>query len=140
MSHEGQLSANMQVDDEASVNWGASLGEGSAQGNVAGQSQSRPDLIDLTDLLSKGRSASYSPKPRGRTKSPNTVFRRGGSPTPRQKALGAHIAEVTEKLKRDFDAATSQRKQVWRMLQLLQNLGSQFPKLHSNRRSRGRRK
>ena len=29
MSCEGQLSANMQVDDEASVNWGASLGEGS---------------------------------------------------------------------------------------------------------------
>ena len=105
MSHEGQLSANMQVDDEASVNWGASLGEGSAQGNVAAQSQSRPDL---TDLLSKGCSASYSPTPRGRTKSPNTVFRRGRSPTPRQKELGAHIAKVTEKLKRDFDAATSQ--------------------------------
>ena len=69
------------------------------------QSQSRPDL---TDLLSNGRSASYSPTPRGRTKSPNTVFHRGRSPTPRQKALGAHIAEVTEKLKRDFDAATSQ--------------------------------
>ena len=105
MSHEGQLSTNMQVDDEASVNWGASLGEGSAQGNVAAQSQSRPDL---TDLLSKGRSASCSPTLRGRTKAPNTVFRRGRSPTPRQKALGAHIAEVTEKLKRDFDAATSQ--------------------------------
>ena len=51
MSHEGQLSANMQVDDEASVNWGASLGEGSAQGNVVAQSQSSSDL---TDLLSKG--------------------------------------------------------------------------------------
>ena len=47
MSREGQLSANMQVDDEASVNWGASLGERSAQGNVAAQSQSRPDLTDL---------------------------------------------------------------------------------------------
>ena len=34
----------MQVDDEASVNWSASLGEGSAQGNVAAQSQSLPDL------------------------------------------------------------------------------------------------
>ena len=105
MSREGKLSANMQVDDEASVNWGASLGEGSAQGNVSAQSQSRPDP---TDLLSRGRSASYSPTPRGRTKSPNTVFCRGRSPTPRQKALGAHIAKVTEKLKRDFDAAKSQ--------------------------------
>ena len=105
MSHEGQLSANMQVDDEASVKRGASLGEGSAQGNAAAQSQSRPDL---TDLLSKGRSASYSSTPRGRTKSPNTVFRRGRSPTPRQKELAAHIAKITGKLKRDFDAATSQ--------------------------------
>ena len=69
------------------------------------QSQSSPDL---TDLLSKGRSASYSPTPRGQTKSPNTVFHRGRSPTPRQKALGAHIAKVTQKLKRDFDAAASQ--------------------------------
>ena len=51
---------------------------------------------------------SYSPTLRERTKSPNTVFRRGRSPTPRQKALGAHIAKVTEKLKRDFEAATSQ--------------------------------
>ena len=33
MSREGQLSPNVRVDDEASVNWGASLGEGSAQGN-----------------------------------------------------------------------------------------------------------
>ena len=33
---------------------------------------------------------------------------RGGSPTPCQKALRAHIAKITEKLKRDFDAATSQ--------------------------------
>ena len=137
MSHEGQLNANMQVDDEASVNWGASLGEGSAQGNVAAQSQSRPDL---TDLLSKGRSASYSQTPRGRTKSPNTVFHRGRSPTPRQKALGKHIAKVTEKLKRDLTLRHLKRKPVWCMLQLLQNLGSQLPKLHSNRRSRGRRK
>ena len=82
MSHEGQLSANMQVDNKASVNWGASLGEGSVQGNVAAQNQSRPDL---TDLFSKGHRASYSPTPRGRTKSPNTVFRRGRSPTPRKK-------------------------------------------------------
>ena len=95
----------MQVDNEASVNWGASLGEGSAQGNVSVQSQSRPDP---TDLLTRGRSASYSPTPRGRTKSPNTVFRHGRSPTPRSKALGANIATITEKLKRDFDAATSQ--------------------------------
>ena len=73
MSLEGQLSANMQVDDEASVNWGASLGEGSMQGNVSAQSQSP----DPTDLLSRGRSASCSPTPRGRTKSPNTVFRHG---------------------------------------------------------------
>ena len=36
------------------------------------------------------------------------MFRRGRSPTPRQKAVGAHIAKVAEKLKRDFDAATSQ--------------------------------
>ena len=54
MSREGQLSASMQVDDEASVNCGASLGEGSTQGNVSAQSESRPDL---TDLLSRGRSA-----------------------------------------------------------------------------------
>ena len=46
--------------------------------------------------------------PRGGTKSPNTVFRHGRSPTPRSKALGANIAAITEKLKRDFDAATSQ--------------------------------
>ena len=105
MSREGQLSANMQVDDEASVNWGASLGEGSAQGNVFAQNQSRPDP---TDLLTRERSASYSPTPRGRAKAPNTVFRRGRSPTPRPKALGANIAAITEKLKRDFDAATSQ--------------------------------
>ena len=51
MSREGQLGANMQVDDETSVNWGPLLGEESAQGNVP----------DLKDLLSKGRSASYSP-------------------------------------------------------------------------------
>ena len=82
MSREGQLSANMQVDDEASVNWGASLGEGSAQGNVSEQNQSRPDP---TDLLTRERSASYSPTPRGRAKAPNTVFRRGRSPTPRPK-------------------------------------------------------
>ena len=105
MSREGQFSTNMQVDDEASVNWGASLGEGSAQGNVAAPSQSLPNL---TDLSPRGRSASHSPTPRGRTKSPNTVFRRGRSPTPRSKALGANIAAITEKLKRDFDAATSQ--------------------------------
>ena len=74
MLHEGRLSANMQVDNEASVNWGASLGEGNAQGNVAAHSQSSPDL---TDLLSKGRSASYSPTPRGQTESPNTVFHHG---------------------------------------------------------------
>ena len=30
MSREGQLSATMQVGDGASVNWGASLCEGSA--------------------------------------------------------------------------------------------------------------
>ena len=95
----------MQVDDEASVNWGASLGEGSTQGNVYVQSQLRPDPIDL---LTKGSNASYSLTPRSQTKSPNTVFCHGRSPTPRQKALGAHIAKVTKKLKRDFDAATSQ--------------------------------
>ena len=105
MSREGQLSANMQVDDEASVNWGVSLGEGSAQGNAAAPSQSLANLIDLS---SRGRSASHSPTPRGQTKSPKTVFRRGRSPTPRSKALGANIAAITEKLKRDFDAATSQ--------------------------------
>ena len=87
------------------MNWGAPLGEGSAQGNVSARSQSSPDP---TDLLTRGRSAGLSPTPRGRTKSPNTVFRRGRSPTPCQKELGAHIAKVTEKLKRDFDAATSQ--------------------------------
>ena len=105
MSREGSLSANVQVDDEASVNWGASVGEGSAQGNVAAPSQWLPNL---TDLSSRGRSVSHSPTPRGRTKSPNTVFRRGRSPTPRSKALGANIAEINEKMKRDFDAATSQ--------------------------------
>ena len=105
MSSEGQLSANMQVDDEASVNWGALFGEGSAQGNVATPSQSRPDP---TDLLSRRRSASCLPTPRGRTKSPNTVFCHGRIPTPHQKALGAHIAEVIEKLKRDLDALKSQ--------------------------------
>ena len=105
MSREGQLGTNMQVDDETSVNWGPLLGEESAQGNVAAPSQSFPGS---TDLSARGRSASSSPTLRGRTKAPNTVFRRGRSPTPRQKALGAHIAEVTEKLKRDFDAATSQ--------------------------------
>ena len=62
MSREGQLSANMQVDDEASVNWGASLGEGSAKGSVSAQNQSRPDP---RDLLSRGRSASCLPTPRG---------------------------------------------------------------------------
>ena len=105
MSREGQMSANMQVDDEASVNWGASLGEGSAQGDVATQSGLRPDR---THLLSRGRSASCSPTPGARTKPPNTVYRRGRSPTPCQKPLGQHIAEMTEKLKRDFHASTSQ--------------------------------
>ena len=105
MSREGQMSANMQVDDEASVNWGASLGEGSAQGDVAVQSGLRSNQ---TDLLSRGRSASCSPTPGTRTKPPNTVYRRGRSPTPRQKPLGEHIAEMTEKLKRDFHASTSQ--------------------------------
>ena len=94
----------MQVDNEASVNWGASLGEGSAQGNVSTQNQSRPDP---TDLLTRGGSASYSPAPRGRGKSPNTVFRHGRSPTPRSKALGANIAAITEKLKPDFHVAPS---------------------------------
>ena len=75
MSREGQLGANMQVDDETSVNWGPLLGEESAQGNVPGS----------TDLSARGRSASSSPTLRGRTKAPNTVFRRGGSPTPRSK-------------------------------------------------------
>ena len=107
MSREGQLSANMQVDDEASVNWGASLGEGSSLNNVVAPIQSLPNL---TDLLSRGRSASHSPTPRGRTKSPNTVLHRGRSPTPRSKALGEHVAALTEKLKRDFDASTCQTK------------------------------
>ena len=40
--------------------------------------------------------------------SPNTVFHRGRSPTPRPKALGEHVAALTEKLKRDFKASTSQ--------------------------------
>ena len=79
----------MQVDNEASVNWGALLGEGSAQDNVTMQSQSR---ADLTDMLSRGRSANCSPMPRGRAKSPNIVFCHGRSPTPHQKALGEHIA------------------------------------------------
>ena len=95
----------MQVDDEASVNWGASLGEGSAQGNVAAPSQSFPGS---TDLSARGRSASSSPTLRGRTKAPNTVFRRGRSPTPRSKTLGENIAAITEKLKRDFEATASQ--------------------------------
>ena len=105
MSREGHLSANMQVDDEASVNWGPLLGEENAQGNVVAPSQTRPDP---TDLFSRGRSASHSPTPRGRTKSPNTVFHRGRSPTPRSKALGENTAALTEKLKRDFQATTSQ--------------------------------
>ena len=105
MSCEGQLSANMQVDDEASVNWGASLGEGSAQGNIVVQSQSHPDL---TDLLSRGCSTSCSPTPRGQTKPPNIVIHCGRSPTRRQKPLGVHISKVKEKLKRDFDVVTSQ--------------------------------
>ena len=52
----------MQVDNEASVNWGMSLGEGNAQGNLAAKSQSHPDL---TDLLSRGHTASSSLMPRG---------------------------------------------------------------------------
>ena len=99
------MNASIQVNDEASVNWGVSLGERSAQGNVAAQSQSRPDL---TNLLSRGRSASCSLMPIGETKSPNIVFCRGQSPTPCSKALGENIAVITEKLKRDFDVATSQ--------------------------------
>ena len=102
---KGQLSTNMQVDDEASVNWGASLGEGNAHGNVFTQSQPRPHP---TNLLTRGHSASYSPTPRGRTKLPNTMFRRGRSPTLRSKVLGANIATITKKLKRDFDTTTSQ--------------------------------
>ena len=86
----------MQVDDQASVYWGASLGEGSVQGYVSAQSQWHPDP---TDLLIRGRSASYSPTPRGQTKSPNTVFHRGRSPTLRSKALGANIVAITEKLR-----------------------------------------
>ena len=74
MSREGQLSTNMQVDDEASVNWGPLLGEENAQDNVAAPSQTRPGP---TEYFSRGRSASHSPTPRGRKKSPNTVFRRG---------------------------------------------------------------
>ena len=106
MSREGQLSANVQVDDEGYVNQGAPFDEGSEQGNsVAAQSQLRPDP---TDLLARGRSASCSPTPTGGTKSPNTVFYHGRSPTPHQRALGAHIAEVKKNLKRDFDATTSQ--------------------------------
>ena len=93
MSHEGQLSANMQVEDEASVDWGASLGERSAQGNVAAQSQLSPDL---TDLLSKGLSASYSPTPRGRTKPPNTVFIVGEAQHGVKKHLG-HILQRSQK-------------------------------------------
>ena len=93
MLREGQLSANMQVDDETFVNWGASLGEGSAQGSVAAPSQSRLDPIDL---LLRGRSASCSQTPRGRKNSPHTVSRHGQSPTLRQKAIGEHIATVTK--------------------------------------------
>ena len=70
MSHEGQLSANMQVDDEIDVNWGTSLGEGSAQGIVVAQGQSH---LDLADLLLRELSASCSPTPKGQTKSPNTA-------------------------------------------------------------------
>ena len=40
--------------------------------------------------------------------SPNKGYRCGRSPTPSQKPLGEHIAEMTEKLKRDFHVATSQ--------------------------------
>ena len=98
MSRKGQLGANMQVGDETSVNWGPLLGEESAQGNVPGS----------TDLSARGRSASSSPTLRGRTKAPNTVFRRGRSPTPRSKTLGENIAAITEKLKRDFEATASQ--------------------------------
>ena len=98
MSGEGQLSTNMQVANETSVNWGPLLGEESAQGNVPGS----------TDLSARGRSASSSPTLRGRTKAPNTVFCRGRSPTPRSKTLGKNIAAITEKLKRDFEATASQ--------------------------------
>ena len=89
MSCEGQSNANMWVDSEASINWGASLGEGSVQGNVAAQSQSRPDL---TDLLSRGRSASCSPTARGQTNSPNTMFHRGEAQHCAKKRLG-HILQ-----------------------------------------------
>ena len=86
MSCEGQLRTNMQVNDGALVNCGASLGEGSAQGDVAVQNQSRPDL---THLLSRGRSATCSPTPRGRTKSPNIVFLSWEKPnTPSNSAWG----------------------------------------------------
>ena len=105
MSREGQLSTNMQVDNETSVNWGLLLGEESAQGNVVAASQSVPDL---TDLSARGRSASGSPTLRGRTKAPNTVCHCGRSPTPRSKMLGENIPAITEKLKRDFGATTSQ--------------------------------
>ena len=105
MSREGQLSTNMQVGNETSVNWGSLLGEESAQGNVVEPSQSFPDL---TDPSSRGCIASNSPTPKGQTKAPNTVFRRGRSPTPRSKALGENIATLTEKLKHDFQTTTSQ--------------------------------
>ena len=53
------------------MNWGASLGQGSEQGNVAAPSQSH---LDPTDLLSRGRSASCSPMQRGRTIRPIQCF------------------------------------------------------------------
>lgn len=37
ISHKVQLSGNMQINDKTSVNWGAPLGDGSAQGDVATQ-------------------------------------------------------------------------------------------------------
>ena len=104
MSHEGQLSTNMQVDEETSVNWSAPLGEGSTQGDVVVQNRSLPNQ---TDPLSRGHSANCSPTPGALKKSPNIMYRRGRSPTPSQKPLGEKIVEMTEKLKPNFHAATS---------------------------------
>ena len=44
----------------------------------------------------------------GEQSRPNTVFRCERSSTPCSKALGENIGAITGKLKRDFDAATSQ--------------------------------
>ena len=68
------------------------------------------------------------------------VFRRGRILTPRQKALGEHIANVTAKMNGDFDPTTSQTQANLVYTGVIAESGQSIAQVAFHKLLRGRRK